>query len=483
MKLREYVSVHLFSFSRCGLWQKERDNLLSLSIIVLVWLGFRIYVYTMDWWHIMEMLPEEDLGWVAFPGAYLRDHFFDAMYYFRQEPPFPQFILGVMIKVFGWPFPIPIAPFFLSILCLFSAIFMRDIARFFGVNNFVSTGIALLWVLSVDCVSFEIDAYPKAFYEMLTGFLFIASLWVLVRYFTKKSDFLLLTFFLVIGLMVMTRSSLSLFFMISIAIALLVGGRKAVIFGLIPLVLQVGFSLKNYLAYGEFYLETTSFSSANFASSLYRSGRMGDFIDFSSASGKDYCYVGVYRGTAPTKDCAIRLEEAKKKDNAMSEKLGFQMDSYGSFYLREVSKSLDSEFVMYLLSHPKAVIDIFWGAYRLYWGSSRNELTPVMGMLNSKLFYFLEWVNDGVRYINIILIHSVFLYATFIVFKNKMFIGDRNAKVIVFLYAAISFFYVSLVTSIADFSENNRYRFAIEGVIWLLPVMSFSLLKNNPVEK
>jgi hypothetical protein len=98
-------------------------------------------------------------------------------------------------------------------------------------------------------------------------------------------------------------------------------------------------------------------------------------------------------------------------------------------------------------------------------------------MTDSLYFSKMGFIFDGVRWVYIFAIHFFVIPVFFAVCLISVFNRKISKVSATFIYSTICFLYVALVSSIGDFSENNRYRYAIEPVIWMLPFLAFMSCK------
>jgi hypothetical protein len=175
-----------------------------------------------------------------------------------------------MVKIFGWPFTQPIDSFFLGILTLFSALLIREIIVQSGWRLWIATSAAVLWAISTDCIAFEIDGWTRGFYETLTGFLFVLSVWLFHKAETQNKTSFALLFSICAALLIMSRATLSYFFIIPLIAVFSLNFKKNIVIFAIPLAIQLGWGIKNWYAFNQFQFGTSSFAGSNIQNPLFR---------------------------------------------------------------------------------------------------------------------------------------------------------------------------------------------------------------------
>lgn len=399
-------------------------------------------------------------------------------YFFRQEPPAPQIILGVAVKIFGWPFSLPVVSFLLSVINLHSAFLIRRILLHVGFGLIAPTFMAVLWCLSIDSIQFEVSAYPSAMYELITAYAFLLSIWYFMLVVNYGGHMHALGFGFSCAMLIMTRATLSAFFIVPILISFCIKKKSMYLCGLIPIIFQLMLAFKNYYAYGDFHIETSSFSGNNFFSSIYHNGSYGDFVSYAKKNGQQLCldYENFYVNNDA---CSILIDEAKKKDADLSSRLSLpeQALGYGSAVNYALYNPVKRIFFEYLVDNPEVAGSIIYKAYLLFWGRILDGADFTPGMTDSLYFSKMGFIFDGVRWVYIFAIHFFVIPVFFAVCLISVFNRKISKVSATFIYSTICFLYVALVSSIGDFSENNRYRYAIEPVIWMLPFLAFMSCK------
>jgi hypothetical protein len=149
--------------------------------------------------------------WQAIDVHLLRIELLKSLYYSHAQPPGFNLFLGILVKLFPIKYPLVfhllnlLQSFAASLLIFFSLVQLRISRRF-------ATIVALLFLLSPSLLLYE-----KLFsYTILTIFMVTLLVFLLISFLKQKSLSLFIAFCSTVSLLVLTRSSFHLFWMIII---------------------------------------------------------------------------------------------------------------------------------------------------------------------------------------------------------------------------------------------------------------------------
>lgn len=479
----------------------RRDLLLSTLTILLVWLAARVYVYEEVWQHqnIPALHLDKDTGYLwYYPVNFIKDNFIKSFFYLRGQPPLPQLLMAIMVKISGWPFNKPIDSFFLGLLTLFSALIIREIIVISGRSLLIATSVAALWTISTDCIAFEIDGWTRGFYETLTGFLFILSVWLFHKAETKNKASLALLFSICAALLIMSRATLSYFFIIPLIAVLLLNCNRKIVICIIPLAIQLGWGIKNLYAFGQFQFGTSSFAGTNIQIPLFKLDPKINLAVYAinNLEKKDTCALQVVAALTTSSQQPAEIINTVPHEcrgyllhiNQMEETLQKNIDpeekttaGYNSHWDYAITKEALPAYISYIYHNPTTLFRILQKSLPIFWLPAEDGVsnygaekftTPFFNAVRKSISLIVEF-------------NKVFVYSlssvTFIILIACP--RHKNPQKKSFLYAFSCFLYMSFFCCIGDLGENNRYRFAIEPVIWVLPFLTIpnllALLKDQ----
>jgi len=422
------------------------------------------------------------------PPDFIKNNFIESLVYLRGEPPLPQIILGCLIKIFGWPFVIPVDSILLSIATITTAFLMRNIMIRYGFRNIIATFMAMMWCIYPACLGVEISAFPVAFYEALPGFIFTLSLWLCLKCFSeepalRKNRQWIWLFGLAGAMLSMSRSTLSWIFILPIVTSFfLPGDKKKIIAGCLAVFMQLLWALKNYGVYGQFNFETASDVGQNIFSTVINTGNFNEFYSYSLNKNPDNLFVseGLPCLIVYDRPCLEKLlPEAKNNDVVLARTMGIHDDLYGeSYFLHDLSKELKPLYADFLIHNPAIALDMFAKSYEFFCGDIYAQVSYIKGLDADWLILQVNSWMGKYKAINIFAIHSICIFAACIIplvgIKRKSLTDLQVA----FFYAFLGFCYVAVISSLGDHGENARYRVDVEPLVWLLPFMAYRCLRQ-----
>ncbi len=463
--------------------QRLLEKYFPFLIIFSAWVIVRSYVYYNNWPYFLEDNADYSSFYMWYlPTDIIQHRFFDAMVYLRGEPPLPQFILGLLMKGFGWPFVIPVDSFFLSVLTLLTAWMMRAILIRYRFSSAFSTTLAAAWCVYPANLSVEVYAFPTALYEALPSFIFILSLWLCLRCFSHPKMPSVWLFGVAGILLSMSRSTLSWIFILPIVISFLLPGNKLrIVAGCLAIIFQLLWSVKNYAVYGQFHLETSSDVGQNIFSAILNTGHIDDFLEYSKQKHPNDTFIlyGIPCLLAYDEKCLKQqLPDAQHLDDALREKLPSKEPLYGeTYYQSALSQKVKPLYADYLLHNPIAAFNIFRQSYLLFWGDIYWRIGYIKGLDTDRIMLGVNAAFEKYKWLNILGIHligiPVFLFIIYCVLRKK-----TNNQQVAFLYAFLGYLYVAAISSLGEYTENTRYRVDVEALVWLLPFMAWRCMRS-----
>ncbi len=460
----------------------SQANRWSTLAIVASWLTARVYAYYHNWAFFKPANADYSTFHMWYlPPDYIKDHFWESLLYLRGEPPLPQTILGILMKIFDWPLEYPFDSFLLSAMTLVSAVLMRDIMMRYNFRCITSTALASIWCLTPGSVAVEIDAFPIAFYEALPAFFLVIALWLCIRTQTTNDTKTMWQFGAVNAAISMSRSTLSWFFVIPVFISLFFRGKGKIIAGTLALLVQLLWAGKNFAVYQQFHLETASDVGQNIFSTILNTGNADSFIRYSQTTHPDNPFVarGLPCLAALDLACvAATLPDTRALDTQLARAIPEQDQLYGeTYFMHALSSQLKPLYFDYLLHNPARALDMLSKSYRLFWGRIYWQVPYIPGLDTDKLTLDVAATMEWYKYFCIAVIHSFTLAAVLVIFV-RIAKGQRpDALQLGLLYAVAALAYVGIVSSFGDHGENARYRVAVEPIVWLLPFMTLACLQ------
>lgn len=135
--------------------------------------------------HDLRALVDQNPDWLTWQYPTipaLRDHLGLSLLYLQQTPPIPTLILGLTVKLFGWPHGTAYA-----LILLQGVLSIATAAALFALlssrcNSYVSAAIAIVFLLSTDLIVMEYSSFGQLFYENLAMLLVALAAFCSPRY-------------------------------------------------------------------------------------------------------------------------------------------------------------------------------------------------------------------------------------------------------------------------------------------------------------
>ncbi|MDB5035740.1 MAG: hypothetical protein JWQ98_2981 [Chlorobi bacterium] len=225
--------------------RKSTDNpiavltlVFALSRIVFALAGIRYTINFHDLWHIAE------------PGL-LRDHLLQTLFYLHEQPPLLNLLVGIILKLFPSDYAIVFNGIFIGVGLAISIVLYKLMTHM-GVGKIVALIMVLIFMVSPASILYE----NLFFYDYLLAALLIASAFLLFQYLTIGRLRYLVLFFVLLAVIVLTRSLFHLSWLLLVMVLLMILRRdqwkKIVLAGCIPCMLAVSIYVKNLVVFGNF---------------------------------------------------------------------------------------------------------------------------------------------------------------------------------------------------------------------------------------
>ena len=189
--------------------------------------------------------------WQMLDIAWLQNDLWGSLYYLHSQPPFYNFLIGVIAKLFPESYPQVLSALYL-LMSLAIYLMMFRILLFFRLPAWLAFVAATLYIVTPEALLYE----RWIFYTWFNAFLLVLAVFLLVNYLDEGRAVYLLLFFLALTILMLTRSLFHLVYLPGVVAILLWMNREAwksvLVFSLLPLVLVGSVYLKNYLTFGFF---------------------------------------------------------------------------------------------------------------------------------------------------------------------------------------------------------------------------------------
>lgn len=239
----------------------------SSSIRIDILMGCLIVVGQLVLHHFVErrgmffVMTPLNYFWQILDPAWLKSDLLDSLIYLHAQPPMLNALIGIGLKIFGQHLDLFLHIFY-QVLAIGILLLIYVNLRFLKVFWWLAFGLTLVWMVYPAFIYFQ----HFLFYPVLVQFFLLLALTSLnQRVLNDRSS--ISFFFMILALLFLTRSTYNLIFIILclfLALIFLPGQRKRVLFFTLPgLLIILGFSLKNYVLFGQ--LSNSSWLGMNLA--------------------------------------------------------------------------------------------------------------------------------------------------------------------------------------------------------------------------
>jgi len=470
-------------------------------------------------------LNSDWLTWQYLLPSAFRDRFWFALLTLQQTPPLPNLLMGIADIAFDNPTTRNYFCLALQVaITVVSGILMLGILRWFTGRSFLSFLVVLTWALSNDVLTMEFNSHGQTFYENLAMLLLLAITSIYLRWHESPGFGTTCLLGLGVSLLALTRASFSFFFFVPL-IALVVRRprhlyRHVMLYLACALSLHGAWCAKNALLYGHPGLATSSWKGLNLAVGLQRAGYGDGFAEFILDHPDRYpeWFVTMIRkeGIVLWNPPQILLQyvspEIRQQDDYYIAALHGTNRPENLPSILALSELYALAFRGFAVEQPALVISKAWSAYWLMWEPIHTYSIPAMGFFKTSstseipfappklgfrtaierdvtLYLDSRWnrlllaqgkwpalslqaatqvtipfVPEFVGFLNLIVFHVCLLLLPLL----RLFwpAGRRIVDPLLFMTACAA--YLAAVSSIAEYSENMRFRVAVEPLIWIV---------------
>ena len=445
-------------------------SIFLVSRVIYYLSGIRYDISTLEYqWHFIDL-------------PLLKTDFWRSLFYLHSQPPLLNFITGSVINLF----PERYASIFhaLSVVCgLFLCFALFYLMKQLGIPVYINAGLVALFIISPATILYENWLYYT--YPATTILVISAAL---LPHALKKNGFGFL-FFLLLALLSLTWSLFHLIWFVLITLLVCAVRRpiwKVILISLIPLLLVLGWSIKNQIVFGEFTSSTwlgmnlshltTSHLSLEKKNQMISQGELSAFARIDPFSEVDD-YLPLLPKIPET---GIPVLDQKTKSNGSPNYNNIAYIQVSNFYLKDALALIRSEPLLYLKGIGRALF--------IYFHSS-SDYFPLDGQKKhiDKLerfwnIVFLGQLQNYRDYQDRLLYRQPGQVGWFIVlaFGLSMLVGGRAildlckqkektpADKIAIIFIAFNILFVTLASSMLDMDENNRFRFIIDPFLLVM---------------
>jgi len=458
---RKYLSVVLLAF--------------IISRVLFYWAGIRFDDSSLPW------------HWQFIDPYLLKTSLLESLYYLHSQPPFFNFILGLILKLFPHHATLAFTfSYWIFGLALGYSLFW--IMTRLGVSDWLSMLLTILFIINPALILFE----NYLFYTYLEALLLCLAAFFWMR-FLKKGTFLNGFFcFLFLSFLVLTHSLFHfLWFLVFPAILLFSqsGQRKKIIWvGLFPFLLALSLYAKNGILFGQFaggsWLGMNFSRITTFKIPVEERQRMVDQGEISSlALIHPFSPVTAYRDSiSPCPTTGIPVLDQEKKST------GFI--NYNHIAYIEISKKYLQDALFVFRFHPEAFFRGLSHSFFYYFLPSGDPLffTDNWAHIRNydRVFNLLVYgrllTDDRIRLREEGLVRKLFntgifmvlgysfliFYGLFLIIKGLKGKPKDWSFLLTILFIWLNILYVTLIGNAFEVGENNRFRFLIDPFFIIL---------------
>lgn len=440
-------------------------------------------------------------AWQALDVELLRDDLLTSLFYLHAQPPLFNLFAGLTLKIFTAPDEAVRIVFLLLGLIQVAAIWL--LLRRLSVRTWLRYCLAILYIASPAAVLYE-NYY---FYTYPVATILLVSSFCLLRYLEKGRIAWGLAFFFLGAALVLTRSPFHLVWLAMAALIALTGApgraRRTLLLLAVPLALCLGWYGKNYLLFGSFTSSTwkgwslshiaTGFLDAGERDAMIREGKISPLAALPTFAEPAF-YRGVYPPDRPVPDYyshpALNREEKTgggvnynhHEFIAVASRFGRDalavMAARPGAYLRGVSNSFRLYHLptgsYHFLSPNRRRIEVYARAWEFLGGSLVSPGDPD---------YYRQESGRTTRAVSW---GSVLAFCLLPLIVLSRRIRENRPVFFVSLYIVFNIVFVTAVSILSDYGDNQRYRFQIIPLmvvaLGVLLEIAFTLRKSRRVQ-
>jgi len=465
-----------------GLERTQRRK--YLSVVLLAFLTSRVLFYWSGIRFDDRSLPWH---WQFIDPYLLKTNLLESLYYLHSQPPFFNFFLGLILKLFPHDATLAFTfSYWMFGLTLGYSLFW--IMTRLGVSDWLSMLLTILFIINPASVLFE----NYLFYTYLETLLLClaAIFWMgFLKTGTFRDGFLC---FLLLALLVLTRSLFHLLWFLVFPVVLLLAQsekrKKVVLVSLFPFLLAFSLYAKNGMLFGEFVSSswlgmsfskiTTHKIAAEERQRLVTEGMVSPLVLVPL-----FRPIKAYRGFIPPwTPTGIAVLDQEKKSTGFT--------NYNHIAYLEISKKYLKDALTVLHIHPEAFLKGQLHSYFYYFlpasdyvflEDNRTHIRTYDRIFN--LLVHGQYLMDdqprlkeaglGRKLLNIsffmVLGYSFFIfYGLFLIIRGLKRKPKDGFFPLTILFLWLNILYVTLVGNAFEVGENNRFRFLIDPFFIIL---------------
>jgi len=508
-------------------WGQRKASKVPLApvlVLLAVGVAHRATVFLLHLSDLNRLIANNPdwLTWQFPPIPALSHHLAASLFFLQQTPPIPNLILGIITKFAAWPYTVDYLLIGLqAVLSIATAVLMFRIQLFFTQRVYLAVLAPVVYLLSSDLLLLEYNSQGQTFYENLAMFLALLAAYVFLQ--VERTGLVGYSFLLglVTALLALSRATFSHFLIIPLVFLVMLRpprfSRHLLALLLLGVSLQLAWSVKNALLYDRFSLDTSSWGGTNFASGLQKVGLGGLFLRSILEEPDSYpgWFVAMNREQglvlwtpAYAQYLPPSVAERDRRTQQILDGTGTSGDSYGQSI---VSRLYMQAFVRFARKHPERILRKFWGSYQMFWQPIRNYawqyvdvfyVRPVLedpfaldvvvrcllnGQIPEQQYLMTEqWVYkrpkpqraDKTSTYSLTVLPTLFWMRNIVAFHvlapilllagaARWVRHRRTGLPIGYLFMLGVIVYVALVSNLAEYGENMRFRLTVEPLIWV----------------
>ena len=153
--------------------------------------------------------------WQYLDISALTTYFLKSMLYLQQNPPIPNVIFALAVRIFEWPYQVShVLIAFQAFLSIGSTLLLfrhlNLISKYVWLNFFIS----MSFLMSTDLLVMEYNYLGQTFYENATMFLVLLLTYILIKFIDNPCPRYSLGLGITSGVLALTRASFSYFFVV-----------------------------------------------------------------------------------------------------------------------------------------------------------------------------------------------------------------------------------------------------------------------------
>ena len=449
--------------------KKELAILLAaflLSRLLLPWFGIHLhYEALFKYWQYLDTTT-------------LRDNLLQGIWFDHAQPPFFNFLLGLVLKLSGSHAPL-VFSLLLKGISLANCLLLFNVLKRTIPHRSLPILLTLFYLLSPSLMILENELF---YTTLISGFLLLSAFFITrlqesAHGHTPRRQWIDITgAMLPMVLLCLTRSMYHLVWLLAISIILILALRRTTAFrrligaSLFCLLLVTGWYVKNYVIFGQF--STSSWIGMNMARTVFRgetikdSTRIEAYMPFSDL----YLYKPFL-----TENTRAKYGGLDDRDLLSATKNDSIKNLHDVDYI-EISKKYMAASKAYVTGHPITYLkNVFLSCIIFFAPTTRYQYAEIEAV---KIRYYdllysfnLSELAESMHQRKIALLLSaipkmlIYLAVGFILLRYTI----RQKKISpLLLFAAATIGYVFVTSSFFEHYENMRFRYEIEPLFLLL---------------